>query len=162
MKMKKLLLVVTILLGLCCFLVSCNSTTNTNEVVLTNDITLTNENFEDYFMIEFDTALDITEHGGAVKDFYIPRTYTGVADVNFNVYATTPLDAYNVSVTFEVRNSTYWNTETITLNLNSSGSGSKSCTISTNDEETITSEWRLQGEFRFSIISVEGYIRTNQ
>ena len=162
MKIISFILTLTIFLGCCVSITGCgsNNDTNDNQSAL-KEVSLTKDNFEDYFTIDVNSDVDITKHGGNyVLGVYIYPTYSGVADVDVNVSATTPLESYNVSVTLEVTTGyVYWNKEYITLNLNSSGSASKSMTITTSDDKEILLETDCKKTFKAYVTDVEGTIK---
>ena len=125
------------------------------------EILLTKDNFKDYFAIEVESDIDITKHGDTfVLGIYIPPTYSAVADVGVNVFATSPIDVYNVTVTLEVKTSyVCWNKQTITLYISSNGSASKNLTITTSDAQDIYFKSDCNTDFYATIVSVEGTIR---
>ena len=162
MKPTALLLTIIMLFTCCLSLSSCNLDSNQTNSNQTNEITLTKDNFKDYFTIEVDTDINTTKHGDIYQHgIFIPPFYSAVADVDVNVFASRPVDAYNVKVTLEVKTSSiYWNKQTITLYLSSNGSANKNLTITTSDSKTILFEYDCNKEFYASIVSVEGTIKS--
>ena len=159
--MRRLIGILLLISSLTLSLTSCGEEDNGGGQNEVQEITLTKENFEDYFSIEVDSDIDITKHGdNYLLGVYVPPTYTAVADVEVNVFATSPIDSYNVVVTLEVTTGyVYWNTKTVTLNLNSSGSASKNITITTSDEQDIYFESDCKKSFYARITGVQGTVK---
>lgn len=163
--MKKIALFLSIIMifGCCFSITACDSSTaSNNNSSERQEIVLTKDNFKDYFTIEVDSDIDITKHGDTyILGVYVAPTYSAVADVDVNVFASSPLESYNVVLTLEVKTGyVYWNTKTITLNLTSNGSAQKNVTVTTSDEKDIYFEMDCNKEFYASIVSVEGTIKT--
>ena len=163
-KALKLAILFCLALLTCALILTACDSRNANETaetLPTKQTTLTKENFKNYFIIEVEPDIDITKHGDtSVLGYYIPATYSAVADVDVNVFSCSPFDSYNVAVTLKVfTGSVYWNEKTVTLYLSSSGSASKNLEITTVADEKILFESDCNPQFYVSIISVEGTIK---
>lgn len=152
------ILVTAIISGVCVWHFMTN---NSSQEEQKEEITLTADNFRDYFAINVDCNVKVTEHSGStVAGVYLPGKYSAVANIDLDVLASIPLDAYNVKVTIKINkwNYKYWETKTVTLSLSSDGSASKSITISSSKVDKVYRDQIANDSIYAEITKVEGTI----